>query len=161
MKYAFLAFASLWFLSGCSSSADALHVEHEKMLDFSMANSKKIEIVNSKTSKTYVTMTYLSPISHDAIDKETEKFIVGIYTATGDNEGPVVTLSNFKVNGSSEDVKVVALEKTEPLLKLISNTNPWTQYFLVEAPYTEKIKMNLSFESDRSQKVSAVFQKDY
>lgn len=150
-----------WLFLGCSSSYDALHVQNEKVLDFGMANSKKIEITNSPTSKTYVTITYLNPIKHALLNNDTEKFIVGTYMATGENEMQKVTLSNFAINGKKEEIKVSPLDKDAEILKLVSSSNPWSDYSLVEAPFTDKIDMNISFENDHSKRVSAKFRKDY
>lgn len=161
MKYTFLILTSLFLFSGCASSVDALHVENEKVLNFGMANSKKVEIINSNTSKTYVIITYLNPIEHELITKDTEKFIVGTYLATGDDSENQVELSNFEINGVREGIKVSVLDKDAPLLKLVSSSNPWARYILVESPLSEEIDMKFSFESDHSKRVSAVFRKDY
>lgn len=160
MRYVFMVMLG-WLFLGCSSSYDALHVQSERVLDFGMANSKKIEIKNSPTSKTYVTITYLNPIKHALLNNDSEKFIVGSYMATGENEGQKVTLSNFAINGKKEEIKVSPLNKDAAILKLVSSSNPWTDYLLVEAPFTEKIDMNISFESDHSAKVTSKFRKDY
>ena len=160
MKYIFIVMIG-WLFLGCSSSYDALHVESERVLDFGMANSKKLKIINSATSKTYVTITYLNPIKHVLVNNDTEKFIVGTYMATGENEMQKVTLSNFAINGKKEEVKVFPLDKDAEILKLVSSSNPWSDYLLVEAPWSEKIEMNISFENDHSAKVSAKFRKDY
>lgn len=150
-----------WLFLGCSSSYDTLQVANEQMLDFGMANSKKIQIVNSPTSKTYITITYLNPIKHELLNNDSEKFIVGSYMATGENEMQKVALSNFAINGKKEETKVSPLDKDAELLKLISSSNPWSDYLLVEAPFTEKIDMNISFENDHSKKVLTKFRKDY
>lgn len=157
-KYALVALSAL-VITGCASKlADA---EGEKVLDYGMTNSKKIEIINSPTSKTFVTITYLTPIQHEAITQDTEKFIVGTYMATGDGTYDKIRLSGFSVNGVYEDVKVTPLEHDNPLLRLVSSSNAWASYVLVESPKTEKIKMEISFESDQSQRVSVTFEKDY
>lgn len=150
-----------WLFLGCSSSYDALHVQSEKVLDFGMANSKKLEITNSPTSKTYVIITYLNPIKHALLNNDSEKFIVGTYMATGENEVQKVTLSNFAINDKKEKIKVSPLDKNADILKLVSSSNPWSDYLLVEAPFTDKIDMNISFENDHSMKVLAKFQKDF
>ncbi|MDD3344299.1 MAG: hypothetical protein PHR87_12080 [Sulfurospirillaceae bacterium] len=146
---------------GCSSKT-LVHSEHEKLLDFGMANSKKVEILGENNAKAYFTITYLNPMKDTLINpQESEKFIVGTYVATGNEKEQSIKLSNFKVNGSSANVNVTKLEKDAPLLSLISSANPWTEYLLIEAPYTKKHKMKLSFENDHSVKVSADFQKDF
>ena len=148
-----------FLMSGCASKL--AHNEGEKTLDFSMANSKKIEIKNSETSKTFVTITYLNPINHELVTQESEKFIVGTYMATGDGAFDKVTFSGFKVNGSDENLTVTALTQDAPVLKLISTSNAWTNYVLVQAPKTENYKMDFSFGNDPSQMVTVKFQKDY
>lgn len=148
-----------FLMSGCVSKlADN---EGEKTLDYSMANSKKIEIKNSETSKTFVIITYLNPINHELVTQESEKFIVGTYKASGDSSFEKVTLSGFQVNGSDENITVEPLHKDSPLLKLVSTANTWTNYVLVQAPKTDEIKMEISFENDLSQRVSVKFQKDF
>ena len=160
MRYSVLGLLALLFV-GCSSSYDALQVENEKVLDYGMANSKKIEIVNSQTSKTYIIVTYLTPINHELVIKDTEKFIVGSYTATGEHELEKMTLSNFKVNGKKEEIKVSPLDKNAEILKIVSSSNPWADYILVESPLVSDINMTISFENDHSVMVSAKFRKDY
>lgn len=81
--------------------------------------------------------------------------------ATGENEMQKVTLSNFAINGKKEEIKVSPLDKDAEILKLVSSSNPWSDYLLVEAPFTDKIDMNISFENDHSKRVSAKFRKDY
>jgi len=158
LKYAFVAVSSL-MITGCTSKyAD---IESEKVLDYGVTNSKKIEIVNSPTSKTFVTITYLNPIQHEAVTQDTEKFIVGTYLATGNGANDKMKFSGYTVNGSKEGVKVTPLSQDNPLLKLVASSNIWTSYILVESPKTDKIKMQLSFESDHSGTVSATFEKDY
>jgi len=148
-----------FLMSGCVSKlADN---EGEKTLDYSMANSKKIEIKNSETSKTFVIITYLNPINHELVTQESEKFIVGTYKASGDSSFEKVTLSGFQVNGSDENITVEPLHKDFPLLKLVPTANTWTNYVLVQAPKTDEIKMEISFENDLSQRVSVKFQKDF
>lgn len=148
-----------FLMSGCVSKlADN---EGEKTLDYSMANSKKIEIKNSETSKTFVIITYLNPINHELVTQESEKFIVGTYKASGDSSFEKVTLSSFQVNGSDENITVEPLHKDSPLLKLVPTANTWTNYVLVQAPKTDEIKMEISFENDLSQRVSVKFQKDF
>lgn len=148
-----------FLMSGCVSKlADN---EGEKTLDYSMANSKKIEIKNSETSKTFVIITYLNPINHELVTQESEKFIVGTYKASGDSSFEKVTLSGFQVNGSDENITVEPLHKDSPLLKLVPTANTWTNYVLVQAPKTDEIKMEISFENDLSQRVSVKFQKDF
>ena len=161
MKYGSLVVAVSLVFFGCSSKPLA-HLESEKLLDFGMANSKKVEVLNDKDSKTYFTITYLNPIHHELINPlESEKFIVGTYVATGDANLESMVPKNFKVNDSNESISVTKLDKDAPLLSLISSSNPWTEYLLIEAPYTKKHKMKLSFENDHSVKVSVDFQKDF
>lgn len=148
-----------FLMSGCASKLT--HDEGEKTLDYSMANSKKIEIKNSEMSKTFVTITYLNPINHELITQESEKFIVGTYMATGNGSFDKVELSGFQVNGSDENVTVTPLNQDASVLKLVSSANAWTNYVLVQAPKTEEIKMEFSFENDLSQRVTVKFQKDY
>jgi len=160
MRYIFVVMLG-WLFLGCSSSYDALHVESEKVLDFGMANSKKLEITNSPTSKTYITITYLNPIKHEFIKNDSEKFVVGSYVATGENEVQKVVLSNFAINGKKEEIKVSPLDKDAEILKLISSSNPWSDYLLIESPLVKDINMTISFENDHSKRVSAKFRKDY
>ena len=148
-----------FLMSGCASKlADNMG---EKTLDYSMANSKKLEIKNSETSKTFVIITYLNPINHELVTQESEKFIVGTYKASGDGSFEKVALSGFQVNSSDENVTVSPLSKDFPLLKLVPTANTWTNYVLVQAPKTDEIEMEISFESDPSQRVSAKFRKDF
>lgn len=150
---------TLFLLSGCASKLS--ENESEKTLDYGMANSKKIEIQNSETSKTFVLITYLNPIHHELVTQESEKFVVGTYKATGDGAFDRVTLSKFKVNGSDENLSITPLAQDAPILKLISTSNAWTNYVLIQAPKTEEIKMEISFENDQSQRVSTTFRKDF
>ena len=158
MRY-FAVVLSVFLMSGCASKLS--ENESEKTLDYSMINSKKVEIKNSETSKTFVTITYLNPINHELVTQESEKFIVGTYMATGDGSFDKVTLSGFRVNGSDENVTATPLNQDAPVLKLISNSNAWTNYVLVQAPKTENYKMDFSFGNDPSQMVTVNFQKDY
>lgn len=158
MRYFAMALV-VFLMSGCASKL--AQDEGEKTLDYSMANSKKVEIKNSETSKTFVTITYLNPINHELITQESEKFIVGTYVATGDGSFDRVVLSGFEVNGSDENVTVTPLNQDASVLKLISSSNAWTNYVLVQAPKTEEFKMEFSFENDQSQRVKVKFQKDY
>jgi hypothetical protein len=158
MRYISLVVAA-FLMVGCASKLS--ENESEKTLDYSVTNSKKIEIINSKTSKTFVTITYLNPINHDLVTQESEKFIVGTYKATGDGAFDTINLLKFKVNGKDENLTVTQLSQDAPLLKLITSANAWTNYVLVQAPKTEEIKMEISFENDQSQRVSATFRKDF
>jgi len=158
MRYISLVVVA-FLMVGCASKLS--ENEGEKTLDYSMANSKKIEIINSKTSKTFVTITYLNPINHDLVTQESEKFIVGTYKATGDGAFDKIMLSKFKVNGDDENLTITQLNLDAPILKLITSANAWTNYVLVQAPKTEQVKMEISFENDQSQRVSATFQKDF
>jgi len=158
MRYISLVVVA-FLMVGCASKLS--ENESEKTLDYSVTNSKKIEIINSKTSKTFVTITYLNPINHDLVTQESEKFIVGTYKATGDGAFDTINLLKFKVNGKDENLTVTQLSQDAPLLKLITSANAWTNYVLVQAPKTEEIKMEISFENDQSQRVSATFRKDF
>lgn len=162
MRYVLVIGAILGFL-GCVHAQPSFDVEHEKLLDFGMANSKKIELLDPKSeAKTYVIVTYLNPIKHELVTQESEKFIVGTYVATGAPTASKVTLANFEVNHlPKEEIKVSVLPHGHPLLKLISSANPWTEYLLVEAPKTEQIDMNISFENDQATRLFVKFQKDY
>ena len=158
MRYFAMVLAA-FLMSGCASKL--AHDEGEKTLDYSMANSKKIEIKNSETSKTFVTITYLNPINHELITQESEKFIVGTYMATGDGSFDKVELTGFKVNGSDENVTVTPLAQDASVLKLVSSANAWTNYVLVQAPKTEAFDMEFSFENDPLQRAKVKFRKDY
>lgn len=158
LRYGLIALCAL-LLSGCASKL--LDAEDEKVLDYSMTNSKKIEIINSPTSKTFITITYLNPLMHEDVSQESEKFVVGTYMATGEGTFNKTTLSGFQINHMHENVKVTPLEHDSPLLKLVPFANAWTSYVLVESPKTEKLKMEISFESDQTQRVSVTFQKDF
>ncbi|WP_333803558.1 hypothetical protein [Sulfurospirillum sp.] len=158
MRYALMVLVAL-MMNGCATKlADD---QHEKLMDYGMVNSKKIEIKNSETSKTFVIITYLNPINHELVDQESEKFIVGTYMATGNGAYEKAELSGFQVNGSDENLSVTSLKQDAPVLKLVSTVNAWTNYVLVQAPKTEDINMEVSFENDQSQRVSVKFQKDY
>lgn len=161
MKHIFLIFLALFAFYGCSSSKNVALQESEKALNFSVANSKKVEIVHDDTSKTYITVTYLNPIKHELINQDSEKFVVGTYMATGEKVSEKIKLSNFEVNGEREELKISALAKDAKILSVVPSSNPWTEYVLVEAPSTLDINMTFSFESDQSKRVSLVFQKDY
>lgn len=162
MKYA-VAIVIVGLLTGCATKQTDAKVHNDTMLNFSVANSKKIELIDpSTTAKTYVMITYLNPIKHALITQESEKFIVGTYMATGEQSTPLVKLANFEVNQlPKEEIKVKHLTFEDPLLALISSANPWTDYLLVEAPKTEDINMTISFENDQLRRVSATFRKDY
>ncbi len=162
MRYVFLV-ALTWLFLGCASKQPDASVENDKMLNFSMANSKKVELSHpSSPSKTFVTITYLNPIKHELITQAREQFIVGTYMATGEQSLPKVLLANFEINDSpKEEIKITPLAFGHPLLSLISSANPWTDYLLVEAPISEKIEMTIRFENDLSSSVSVTFRKDY
>jgi len=149
----------VFLMAGCASKLS--ENDGEKTLDYGMTHSKKIEITNSETSKTFVTITYLNPIKDELVTQESEKFIVGTYKATGDGAFDKIMLSKFKVNGSDDNITVTPLEQNASLLKLIASANAWTNYVLVQAPKTEQVKMEISFENDHSGKVSATFRKDF
>jgi len=158
LNYALVALSSLMIMGCASKLAD---LESEKVLDYGVTNSKKIEIINSPTSKTFVTITYLNPIEDEVVTQDTEKFIVGTYLATGNGADEKMKFSGYMVNGSEEGVIVTPLSNDDPLLKLIASANLWTNYVLVESPKTDKLKMEFSFENGHSGKVSATFEKDY
>ena len=162
MKYA-VAIVIVGLLTGCATKQPNERVHNDTMLNFSVANSKKIELIDpSSTAKTYVMITYLNPIKHELITQESEKFIIGTYMATGEQSIPFVKLANFEVNQlPKEEIKVKHLTFEHPLLALVSSANPWTDYLLVETPKTNDINMTISFENDQLRRVSATFQKDY
>ena len=157
MRY-LVSFLMILALSGCATKL--AENDSEKMLDFGLSNSKKLEIKESESVSTFVTVTYLNPISHELITQDSEKFIVSTYRASKDNSFERTNLRNFKVNGKEEGVKVSPLSSDSPLLKLVSAASAWSSYVLVEATKTEQIKMEISFENDQSTRVSASFQKD-
>lgn len=158
MRYGLMVLVVL-MIQGCATNL--VDNQHEKLMDYGMSNSKKVEIKNSETSKTFVTITYLNPINHELVTQESEKFIVGTYMATGDGSFEKTTLSHFKINGSDANITVTPLSQDAPVLGLISSLNAWTNYVLVQAPKTEQVKMEFSFESGPSQQVITKFQKDY
>lgn len=158
MRYGLMVLVVL-MMQGCATNL--VDNQHEKLMDYGMSNSKKVEIKNSETSKTFVTITYLNPINHELVTQESEKFIVGTYMATGDGSFEKTTLSHFKINGSDANITVTPLSQDAPVLGLISSLNAWTNYVLVQAPKTEQVKMEFSFESGPSQQVTTKFQKDY
>ncbi len=162
MKYASL-FLSAVLLAGCSYKEFPAHQQGEKTLDFGMVNSKKIELAEDNSSvKSYIIVTYLNPISHPLVTQEKEKFLIGIYTASGNESAPKVVLKNFTVNEfSKESLNVREVSFNDPLLALVSSANPWSEYLLVEAPKTDKVDMLIGFENDRSKRVTASFRKDY
>ena len=158
MRYGLMVLVVL-MMQGCATNL--VDNQHEKLMDYGMSNSKKVEIKNSETSKTFVTITYLNPINHELVTQESEKFIVGTYMATGDGSFEKTTLSHFKINGSDANITVTPLSQDAPVLGLISSLNAWTNYVLVQAPKTGQVKMEFSFESGPSQQVTTKFQKDY
>jgi len=158
MRYVVAVFL-LFLMSGCASKL--AHNESEKVLDYGMTHSKKIEIKHSETSRTFVVITYLNPLNHTLVTQESEKFIVGTYMATGEAVSTKTMLQSFAINKKQDDVKVRTLAKDDPLLTLVSSANAWTDYLLVEAPYSDTINMEISFEIDHSQRVSVTFRKDY
>jgi hypothetical protein len=162
MRYVFLLVVCA-LIVGCSSKQPDVGLENDKMLNFGMANSKKLELFNPHSNaKTYVVITYLNPIKHALITGKYEQFIVGTYMATGEEALPKVALANFEINNfPKEEIKVSKLSFDSPFLTLVSSANPWTDYLLVEAPISDTIDMTISFENDRSSRVSASFQKDY
>lgn len=162
MRYVFLV-ALVWLIVGCSSKQPDTSIEKDKMLNFGMANSKKVEISHASSKvKTFVTVTYLNPIKHELITNEKEQFVVGTYMATGEESIPKVVLANFEVNSlPKEEITVTPLGFDNPLLSIISSANPWTDYLLVEAPKTDDINMTIRFENDQSSGVSVMFRKDF
>ncbi len=162
MRYT-LALLTLLLFVGCTSKQPDPKEQSDKLLNFGMTQSKKIEMIEPKThAKTYVTITYLQPLKHDAIDREKEQFIVGVYYMSGVSELSKTTLRNFTINGkSNEQIRVTPLRSDAPLLKLVSSSNPWSDYVLVEADKMEAIDMTIGFENGQLQKVSAAFRKDY
>jgi len=162
MRYVFLV-ALAWLIVGCSSKQPDASIEKDKMLNFGMTNSKKVEIIHASSKvKTFVTITYLNPIKHELITNEKEQFVVGTYMATGEESTPKVTLANFEVNTlPKEEIKVTPLSFDNPLLSIVSSSNPWTDYVLVEAPKTDDINMTIRFENDQSSSVSVMFRKDF
>ena len=162
MRY-MLAILGVVLFVGCSSKAPDVQVEKEKVLNFGMANSRKIEITEGSTqAKTFVTITYLQPLKHELVNNNKEQFIVGIYYMNGVSEASKAKLHNFTINAiAKENIHVNPLASDSPLLSLVSSSNPWTEYLLVEAPKVDQIDMTIGFESGQSQKVSATFRKDY
>ncbi len=162
MRY-MLGVLSLFLIFGCSSKQPDVQAEEEKVLNFGMTQSKKIEMIDTTTqAKTFITITYLQPLKHPLIDQNKEQFIVGVYHMDGVSEAFKTPLKNFSINAiPKESIHVTSLKSDSPLLELVSSSNPWTQYLLVEAPKVDQIDMTIEFESGRSQKVSAKFRKDY
>ena len=162
MRYA-LALLSLLLLVGCSSKQPDQKAQTDKLLNFGMTQSKKIEILeNATNAKTYVTITYLQPLKHDIVDKEKEQFVVGIYYMTGVSELSKTTLRNFTINSKANaDIRVVPLSSDSTLLKLVSSSNPWSDYLLIETAKIDEIDMTIGFENGQSQRVSVAFRKDY
>lgn len=162
MRYA-LALLSLLLFVGCSAKQPDEKVETDKLLNFGMTQSKKIEILENATrAKTYVTITYLHPLKHDSVDKEKEQFVVGVYYMSGVTELSKTTLRNFTINDKANaDIRVVPLSSDSALLKLVSSSNPWSDYVLVETAKMDDIDMTIGFENGQSQRVSAAFRKDY
>lgn len=162
MRYVFVI-ALTGLLLGCSSKQVDATLEKDTMLNYSMTNSKKVELSHpSSHAKTFVTITYLNPIKHTLIKNEKEQFLVGTYMATGEESIPKVALANFEVNTlPKEEINVRPLRFDDPLLTVISSANPWTDYLLVEAPKTDDINMTIRFENDLSSGVSVNFRKDF
>lgn len=160
MKYVLVALF-LGLVLGCSQKQPDAHLMRESMLNFSISNTKKIELGEGQ-NRSYITITYLNPIAHELITQEREKFIVGSYGASGAREIPKIALANFEINGlSKEEIRVRKVLFGDPLLSLIPSANPWTEYLLIEAPKTQEIQMMIRFENDQFSQVSVNFQKDY
>lgn len=162
MRYV-VVFLGLFLMVGCSEKQVDIKAENEKMLNFGMTHSKKIEMIESATqAKTLVSITYLQPIKHELVDKTKEQFIVGVYHMNGVVETDKASVGNFTINQiPKEQISVTPLAANSPLLSLVSSSNPWTEYLLVETPKTDKLDMVIGFENGQSVKASATFRKDY
>ncbi len=160
--------------SGCSSKDEN---KMKKSFDSNIARhstlqkSEKIKLSRDKEVKISVTATYLN--ARESLNDETEEmhemFIVGVYksndtTAIGLNSNEQNLTLNVqypktdKVLNKHEEhtrrkgydslpISSKELSYKDPLLSKIPLVNSWTQYYLVEFPYSHKKKFSLVFEN--------------
>ncbi len=164
MRYLLLVIILVF--GGCSYKNDYSQVSSKKTTEQGVANTKKVSFPKAGKPQIFVTITYLNSIDNrNFVDKNLEQFVVGIHhiSMNSKNKHDKILLKDIKfdIDNSGDFVSVEKIKSNDKILGIIPASNPWSQYFLVQAPLINKNFINFSLEIDPYEKVVLGFEKDY
>ncbi len=145
-----MSVAILVLFTGCSSKKEELlraDLDKNKNYHKQLQKSEKIQLYDSNLTKVMLTATYLNEQTIDMSVKNDEAFIVGIYIEGAEDGALWAGDYNLTLN-KKEPKSVELLSKESPLLKDISFTSEWSQFYLVTFAYSKKSHFKLDFKSD-------------
>jgi len=148
MHKVWMTVAVLVLLIGCSSKKEKLLMENfesDKSYHKQLLKSEKIQLYEDNITKVMITATYINEQTIDRSVKNDERFIIGVYME--DQESSLWNGDYNLTLKKKEPISVEPLEKGSELLKDISFTSEWSQFYLVTFPYSKKSSFKLKLKS--------------
>ena len=149
MRELLLSITVMALLVGCSSKEEKHFLTvYEKNKDYhlKLQKTEKTNLKEGNLTKILLTATYLFKPTENKEDKRDEKFIVGLYV---DDEDVFDEIGDYEITlNGTEPKSIKILQKSDPLLKLISFNSEWTHFYLITFPHTNSKSFKLLFESD-------------
>jgi len=141
--------AALLLLSACTSSQESTlmdHYQQRKHYHKQLIKTEKVQLYDGEMTKIVVTATYLgSGEAGSGASQKTERFIVGIYTDEVRDTLRFLDVT-LTLNGE-KPLKIVALERGDPMLEKISFQTGWYRFYLVQFPKVSAKRFDLLVES--------------
>jgi hypothetical protein len=151
-------FIILVLFTGCSQKLNEYAKPTDILQEQALISTQKVIIKEKNSAEAYLTVTHINQIEQEKIklDKNTEVFLIGVYIPTEHKQKDIFDISTVKINGTIEN-NIRVLKYDNPIVSIISFKNPWTIYFLVEAPkdYNKKgVDIEISVENLGSAKLN-------
>ncbi len=152
----------VFLLAGCSDKVNIYTTPQDILHEQAITQTKKTVINSAKSIEAYITATYLNQVEHKLAGKNEnlERFIVSLYVTNGEHKLLYKDIS-IKINNLKALQSVNELKSNDPILEILSSSNPWAKYYLIEIPRIKTRVLTLSFDTDVYKSAKLSFQKDY
>jgi len=138
----------MFFIFGCSFKEPFL--EQDKVLQNSLAWTKKGEIYNSLEIKASIFATYLNPLEK-AKNNHNEEFVVSVFVDNDFKDKKKAGLNNPDISLTLNSIKPILkkeLDENSKYKKLAPFKNEWSHYYLVKFPKSSKKELKLVLKSE-------------
>ncbi len=144
-----------FFLAGCGQSAFIGFTGSSSYID-ALPHTQRAELTDRFESKALLSATYLNATHPDEPAYQGyESFFVGLYIHDdfrGDQAGIHNPLFQLSLNDTNA-TQVEAVDRNDPLLKLMPLVNRWSRYYIVQFPTQSATRLQLKLtdrDTDRS-----------
>jgi len=163
MYHKFLYSLVVFFLlAGCSNKVNKYENPQDTLHEQAITQTKKAVINSGKNIEAYITATYINQVEHKLAgrDENFERFIVSIYVPNSEYKLEYNDI-HIMINDISTAQSIKKLKNSDDILEILSSSNPWAKYYLIEIPSIKTRTLTLSFDTYVYKSAKLSFKKDY